>query len=126
MVSLSMRNSQCCEKQARIVCSVKRSPAPDVTDHSLQKFLDALQRGDLALVVALDRLARSTRDLLDILALISAKGATFKSLRESWADTATPYGELLVTDPWWSGSVRGSPDPHKNVRGTEARISSKG
>ncbi len=63
----------------------------------LRKFLDALQRGDVALVVALDRLARSTRDLLEILALIATKGATFKSLRESWADTTTPYGELLVT-----------------------------
>ena len=46
---------------------------------------------------ALDRLARSTRDLLNILAEIAAKEAGFKSLHDSWADTTTPHGRLMLT-----------------------------
>ena len=45
----------------------------------------------------LDRLARSTRDLLNTLATISERGASFKSLSDAWADTTTPHGRLMVT-----------------------------
>ena len=45
----------------------------------------------------LDRLARSTRDLLNTLAAISDKGASFKSLADPWADTTTPHGKLMIT-----------------------------
>jgi DNA invertase Pin-like site-specific DNA recombinase len=48
-------------------------------------------------VTRLDRLARSTKDLLNILDAISKAGAKFKSLADPWADTTTPQGELLVT-----------------------------
>jgi DNA invertase Pin-like site-specific DNA recombinase len=51
----------------------------------------------LLLVTKLDRLARSTRDLLNTLAAISDKGASFKSLGDPWADTTTPHGKLMVT-----------------------------
>ena len=44
-----------------------------------------------------DRLARSTRDLLNILDKISKAGASFKSLREGWADTTSPAGRLIIT-----------------------------
>ena len=43
------------------------------------------------------RLARSTRDLLNLLATIAEKGAGFKSLRDTWADTTTPHGRLMLT-----------------------------
>lgn len=43
----------------------------------LRRVLDALDAGDVLMVTRLDRLARSTRDLLNILAAISAKGAGF-------------------------------------------------
>ena len=56
-----------------------------------------LQTGDVLLVTRLDRLARSTRDLLNILDQISKTGAKFKSLADAWADTATPHGELMIT-----------------------------
>jgi DNA invertase Pin-like site-specific DNA recombinase len=46
----------------------------------LQLAIDALGAGDVLLVTRLDRLARSTRDLLNVLATISEKGAGFKSL----------------------------------------------
>ena len=45
----------------------------------------------------LDRLARSTRDLLNTLAAIGKAGASFKSLGDPWCDTTTPHGELMVT-----------------------------
>ena len=45
----------------------------------------------------LDRLARSTRDLLNILYTISKVGAKFRSLADAWADTTTPHGELMIT-----------------------------
>ena len=45
----------------------------------------------------LDRLARSTKDLQNILDAIGKAGAAFKSLADSWADTTTPHGKLLIT-----------------------------
>jgi DNA invertase Pin-like site-specific DNA recombinase len=48
-------------------------------------------------VCKLDRLARSTRDLLNTLAAIGDRGASFKSLGDSWADTTTPAGKLMLT-----------------------------
>jgi DNA invertase Pin-like site-specific DNA recombinase len=48
-------------------------------------------------VTRLDRLARSTRDLLNTLAAIAAKGARFRSLADTWADTTTAHGRLILT-----------------------------
>jgi DNA invertase Pin-like site-specific DNA recombinase len=48
-------------------------------------------------VTRLDRLARSTRDLLNILATITAKKAGFRSLGDTWADTTTSHGRLMLT-----------------------------
>jgi DNA invertase Pin-like site-specific DNA recombinase len=63
----------------------------------LKKLLDALEPGDVLTVVRLDRLARSTLDLLNTLATVSAKGAGFRSLRDTWADTTTAHGRLILT-----------------------------
>lgn len=63
----------------------------------LGRCLAVLERGDALLVTRLDRLARSTRDLLNILADVSERGASFKSLSETWADTTTAHGRLLLT-----------------------------
>jgi len=69
-----------------------------VTDRkALGKAMAALGSGDVLLVTRLDRLARSTRDLLNVLDSISRVGAKFKSLADSWADTTTPHGELMIT-----------------------------
>jgi DNA invertase Pin-like site-specific DNA recombinase len=46
---------------------------------------------------SVDRLARSTRDLLNPLAAISGKKAGFRSLGDPWADTTTAYGRLMPT-----------------------------
>ncbi len=63
----------------------------------LCKLLRALREGDIVLVTRLDRLARSTRDLLNTLALVSDKRAGFRSLGDVWADTTTPHGRLMLT-----------------------------
>jgi DNA invertase Pin-like site-specific DNA recombinase len=64
---------------------------------ALAKAMAALQPGDVLLVTKLDRLARSTRDLLNTLHAIGEKGAGFRSLADTWADTTTPHGRLMVT-----------------------------
>jgi DNA invertase Pin-like site-specific DNA recombinase len=48
-------------------------------------------------VTRLDRLARSTRDLLNTIETIAAKGAAFRSLKDTWADTTTAHGRLMLT-----------------------------
>jgi DNA invertase Pin-like site-specific DNA recombinase len=63
----------------------------------LRRLIGRLDAGDVVLVTRLDRLARSTRDLLNTLAAISAKGAAFRSLGDAWADTTTPHGRLMLT-----------------------------
>jgi DNA invertase Pin-like site-specific DNA recombinase len=63
----------------------------------LRKAIAALDAGDVLMVTRLDRLARSTRDLLNSLAAITGKGAGFRSLGDAWADTTTPHGRLMVT-----------------------------
>src|SRR6185312_5292961 len=63
----------------------------------LRKAIAALETGDVLMVTRLDRLARSTRDLLNILAAITSKKAGFRSLGDAWADTTTPHGRLMLT-----------------------------
>ena len=63
----------------------------------LAKALASLADGDCLIVTKLDRLARSTRDLLNTLDAIGKAGATFKSLGDSWANTDTPHGRLMLT-----------------------------
>jgi DNA invertase Pin-like site-specific DNA recombinase len=63
----------------------------------LARLLEALSPGDLVLVTRLDRLARSTRDLLNVLGTLAEKGAAFRSLGDPWADTTTPHGRLMLT-----------------------------
>jgi DNA invertase Pin-like site-specific DNA recombinase len=53
----------------------------------LRRMLDQLDAGDVLMVTRLDRLARSTRDLLNILAAVADRQAAFRSLGDTWADT---------------------------------------
>jgi DNA invertase Pin-like site-specific DNA recombinase len=63
----------------------------------LRRLLGQLDDGDVLTVTRLDRLARSTRDLLNTLAAITGKKAGFRSLGDTWADTTTSHGRLMLT-----------------------------
>jgi DNA invertase Pin-like site-specific DNA recombinase len=52
--------------------------------------------GDVVTVMRLDRLARSTRDLLNTMATITSRKAGFRSLGDAWADTTTSHGRLML------------------------------
>src|SRR5271169_51183 len=63
----------------------------------LRRLLAEIGPGDVMMVTRLDRLARSTRDLLNTLAAITGKEAGFRSLADAWADTTTAHGRLMLT-----------------------------
>jgi DNA invertase Pin-like site-specific DNA recombinase len=63
----------------------------------LAKAISKLDSGDTLIVTRLDRLARSTRDLLNLLETLKDKGVAFKSLKDAWCDTTTPHGRLMLT-----------------------------
>jgi DNA invertase Pin-like site-specific DNA recombinase len=61
----------------------------------LDRLLSELRQGDVVIVTKLDRLARSMRDLLDIVGLIEAAGASLRLLAMN-LDTSTPTGKLML------------------------------
>ena len=60
-------------------------------------MLDQIRVGDVIVVWKLDRLARSTRDLLETIETIQEAGAKFMSISEPWADTTTHAGKMIMT-----------------------------
>jgi DNA invertase Pin-like site-specific DNA recombinase len=96
-----------------------------VTDRrQLTKAIGALGAGDILIVTKLDRLARSTRDLLNTLDAIGKAGATFRSLGDSWADTTTAHGHLMLTVLGGLAEFERHPCAHQ--RGALARQSARG
>lgn len=63
----------------------------------LARLLDGLREGDVVVVSRLDRLARSTRDLLEVAETLREAGAGLRSLAEPWADTTSPAGRMVLT-----------------------------
>jgi len=63
----------------------------------LARLLRALEPGDQIIVTRLDRLARSTLDLLNTIDVITKAGAQFRSLADTWCDTTTAHGKLILT-----------------------------
>ena len=63
----------------------------------LARLLDQIRNEDVVVVTRLDRLARSTRDLLEIADRLKAAGAGLRSLAEPWADTTSPAGRMVLT-----------------------------
>jgi DNA invertase Pin-like site-specific DNA recombinase len=63
---------------------------------ALARAIAALASGDVLLVTRLDRLARSTRDLLNVLASVSDRGAGFRSLADPMIDTSSAHGKLIL------------------------------
>jgi DNA invertase Pin-like site-specific DNA recombinase len=63
----------------------------------LAKLMAGLKAGDVVVVTKLDRLGRSTRELLDLIDRIGKAGASFRSLGDPLWDTGSPQGRLLST-----------------------------
>ena len=79
-----------CVYQEKITGTKKDRP-------ELQRLLSELQTGDTVIVKELTRVSRSTTDMLQLVAEITAKGCFIKSLNESWLETSSPAGELMLT-----------------------------
>jgi DNA invertase Pin-like site-specific DNA recombinase len=75
----------------------EKAPGEQTDRRELRRAIAALPLDGVLVVTRLDRLARSTRDLLNMVAEIEARGGRFKSLAETWADTTTPAGRLMLT-----------------------------
>jgi DNA invertase Pin-like site-specific DNA recombinase len=63
----------------------------------LKRLVDHLRPNDAVIVWKLDRLARSTSHLLELVETFRASGASFCSLSESWADTTSSAGKMMMT-----------------------------
>src|SRR5215213_178489 len=94
--SLSARLAELKAAKCTKICQEKISGARS-DRKQLARLIGVLARGDLLVVTRLDRLARSTRDLLNLLGTIAEKGSGFKSMRDTWADTTTAHGRLMLT-----------------------------
>jgi len=81
-----------CEKVFREVASGAQTDR-----RQLRRAIEKLAAGDVLMVTRLDRLARSTRDLLNTLAAVTDRRAGCRSLGDTWADSTTPHGRLMLT-----------------------------
>ena len=78
------------------VYAEKRSGSAETDRKALAKLMKEASPGDTIVVTRLDRLARSTRDLLNLLDRLGKDNIGFKSLREASVDTTSPQGRLVV------------------------------
>jgi len=62
----------------------------------LKAMLNYIREDDVVIVESISRIARNTKDLLNIIDTITSKGADFVSLKES-IDTSTPQGKFMLT-----------------------------
>ena len=81
-----------CAKVYREKASGAKTDRPE-----LGKIIGRREPGDVLMVTRLDRLARSTRDLLNVIEEVSKRSAGFRSLKDIWADTTSPHGRLMLT-----------------------------
>lgn len=70
-----------------------------INREQLNKMLEKLKEGDTVIITDLTRISRSTKDLLDIIDKIKEKGASIKSIKDTWLDTTSnnPYNIFLLT-----------------------------
>lgn len=74
----------------------EKASGKNVDRPELQKMLSILSEGDTVVVLSIDRLARNTKDLLELVDLFKKKGINFISLKEN-IDTSTPTGMFIIT-----------------------------
>lgn len=75
---------------------LEKASGKDTRRKELQEMLAFVREGDILIVESYSRLARSTRDLLDIVETLKEKGVAFISKKEN-IDTSTPSGRLMMT-----------------------------
>lgn len=65
----------------------------------LNRMINELKINDIVIIADLTRISRSTKDLLEIVSSIKVKGASIKSIKDTWLDTTTdnPYNDFLLT-----------------------------
>jgi DNA invertase Pin-like site-specific DNA recombinase len=75
------------------------APIPGATRQrpEFQRMLNQTMAADTTIVWKLDRLARSTRDLLNTMETLGEAGAKFQSISEPWASTTTHAGKMIMT-----------------------------
>jgi DNA invertase Pin-like site-specific DNA recombinase len=88
----ALRGAGCGKIFAEKVSGAKTTNRP-----KLERLLTVVDQGDVVIVTRLDRLARSSLDLLRTVDLISSAGASFRSLGDQWCDTTTAHGKLILT-----------------------------
>lgn len=85
------------EAGCEVVRSEKLSGASTVGRKELEVVLTFLRPGDELIVVRMDRLARSVRDLLSIVDRIELAGASLVILGQGGIDTRTPHGRMFLS-----------------------------
>lgn len=95
--SLDLQREELLAAGCRHVFEEKRSGADADNREELQKALRFVADGDKLVVCKLDRLARSTIDMLSLVTGLAKRGVTFQSLAEPWASTDSPAAEMLLT-----------------------------
>lgn len=74
----------------------KRSGRTSKGREELQYALDYVREGDIFVVTRLDRLARSIRDLFEIVERLQSKGVSFRCLQQGGVDTDSSSGRLML------------------------------
>ena len=75
---------------------IDRMSGKDTNRPELQKMMEYVRKGDTVIVESISRFARNTRDLLELVEQLTAKGVEFVSKKES-IDTTTPTGKFMLT-----------------------------
>lgn len=75
---------------------IDRMSGKNTNRPELQRMMEYVRRGDTVIVESISRFARNTRDLLDLVERLTAKGVEFVSKKEA-IDTTTPTGKFMLT-----------------------------
>ncbi len=75
---------------------VDRMSGKNTNRPELQRMMEYVRRGDTVIVESISRFARNTRDLLELVERLTAKGVEFVSKKEA-IDTTTPTGKFMLT-----------------------------
>ena len=75
---------------------IDRMSGKNANRPELQKMMEYVRKGDTVIVESISRFARNTRDLLELVEKLTAKGVEFVSRKEA-IDTTTPTGKFMLT-----------------------------